>query len=401
LAINLALLHSEGYCSITLFRVLFLHRAVPGSEVRLPISATDAINPALQHTKQQLIRPFRFAQWVRLAFVGLLAGELGSGGCNASFNLPATHQQRGSEQFLRLALPPQIANHPAMLAGILTSALVLALVLFVFFIYINSVMRFILFDSIVARECHIREGWSRRSDYGFRFFVWQILFMLASIAAFIALIGFPVACAAAFGWFVHPREHLLPLALGGVLCFLLLIVLGLALAVIHVMTKDFVVPQMALEDISANEGWRRLWSWLKAEKAGYGSYIGMKIVLAIGAGVAVGIVTVMVLLAVAIPIGGAGLIAVLAGKAAGWTWSFYTISFAVALGLIAFAIFAFTISLISVPVTVFFPAYSIYFLAPRYSPLAALLWPPPPAADAPVSASPDSPQMPPTLAPFG
>jgi hypothetical protein len=34
--------------------------------------------------------------------------------------------------------------------------------------------------------------------------------------------------------------------------------------------------------------------------------------------------------------------------------------------------------LISVPVIVFFPAYSIYFFAQRYPPLASLLWPQPP-----------------------
>jgi hypothetical protein len=27
-------------------------------------------------------------------------------------------------------------------------------------IYIGSVMRFILFDSVIARECHIRAGWA-------------------------------------------------------------------------------------------------------------------------------------------------------------------------------------------------------------------------------------------------
>jgi hypothetical protein len=367
----------------------------------LPITAADTINLALQHTKLQLVRPFRFAQWLRLALVGLLAGELGSGGCNASFNLPSSRHQQGSEHFLSLTLPPQLANHPAMIAGLLTSGLVLGLVLFVLFIYINSVMRFILFDSIVAKECHIHQGWIRRSKQGSRFFMWQISFMLASVAAFIAVVGFPVACAAAFGWFVHPREHLLPLVLGGLLCFMLTLVLVALLTVIRVLTKDFVVPQMALEDISANEGWRRLWSWLQAEKAGYAGYIGMKLVLAIGAGMLVGLISVLVLLAIVIPIGGAGLIAVLAGKTAGWTWSLYTIALAVSVGLLAFAIFLFAISIVSVPVTVFFPAYALYFLASRYSPLAALLWPHPAAPDAPVSPAPEWPQTPPTPTPFG
>jgi len=43
----------------------------------LPISAVDAINLAIEHTKRQLLHPFRIGQWTRLAVVGLLAGELG------------------------------------------------------------------------------------------------------------------------------------------------------------------------------------------------------------------------------------------------------------------------------------------------------------------------------------
>jgi hypothetical protein len=158
---------------------------------------------------------------------------------------------------------------------------------------------------------------------------------------------------------------------------LLLVLLALVtvLAVVHVMTKDFVVPQMALENISALEGWRRLWLWLKAEKGGYAGYIGMKIVLAIGVGIVLGILSLMVLLMLLVPIGSVGIGAVLLGKVAGWTWNARTIALAVALGCMALGVFVFAISMISVPAMVFFPAYSMYFFAPRYAPLAAVLWP--------------------------
>jgi hypothetical protein len=156
---------------------------------------------------------------------------------------------------------------------------------------------------------------------------------------------------------------------------------------------------MALEEISALEGWRRLWPWLKAEKGGYAGYIGMKIVLAIGAGIAFGILTVILLLALLIPVGGVGVIAVLGGKAAGLTWNFYTIAVAVVVGCIALAVFMFAASLVYVPAIVFFPAYSIYFFSARYAPLATLLWPQPPASPAPGSPPLESPPLPPTPAP--
>ncbi|MGA2299411.1 MAG: hypothetical protein ABSG77_01800 [Candidatus Acidiferrum sp.] len=368
----------------------------------MPISAVDAISPAFQHAKQQLLQPFRFTQWVRLALVGFLAGELGSGGgCNPSINIPSPHHQRGSEQFLGAAWPSQLADHPAMLAGLIASLIVVALGLFVLFIYINSVMRFILFDSIVAKECHIRQGWVRRRPHGRRFFVWQILLMLVTFAAFVVLIGIPLAFTWAIGWLEHPGEHVLPLVLGAIVLFLFFLALLVVVAVVHVLTKDFVVPQMALEDISAMQGWRRLWLWLKAEKGGYAGYLAMKIGLAIAAGIAIAIITVIVFLVLLIPVGGVGVVAVLAGKAAGLTWDVYTITLAVVVGCIVLAVLIFAVALISVPAMVFFPAYSIYFLAARYPALAALLSPPPPDSAAPASPPPETPPLPPTPAPIG
>jgi hypothetical protein len=202
--------------------------------------------------------------------------------------------------------------------------------------------------------------------------------MPASLGVLLIVIGIPVAGGALLGWFTHAGKHVLGLVLGGVTLFLLLVVIG----VVHVMTKDFVVPQMALEDISALEGWRRLWPHLAAEAAGYAGYIGMKIVLAIGAAIVFGIISVIAFLVLLIPIGGVGVLAVLGGRAAGWDWNACTIAVAVVCGCVALAILIFAMALISVPVVVFFPAYAIYFFAPRYPALAALLGPPPAAAEA-------------------
>lgn len=346
----------------------------------MQVSAQDAIHPAFQHAKQQLTQPFRFSQWTRLAFVGLLAGEMGSGGgCNFNFSVPSTHKQQGSEHFLSGGIFTQLTHHPVMFAGLITVLVVVGFGFLVLFTYINSVMRFILFDSVVTRECHVRQGWVRRQRQGYRLFVWQMLLMVTSFAGFLVLLGIPFACAWALGWLKHPGEHLLPLVFGGIVVFFAFLAFTVVLAVVHVMTKDFVVPQVALEDISVLEAWRRVWSWLKGEKTGYAGYIGMKILLAIGAGIVLGMITVVLLLMLLIPIGGIGIVAVLWAKAAGLTWNFYTIALAVFLGCVLFAFFMFAASLISVPGIVFFPAYSIYFLAPRYAPLAAVLWPQPPA----------------------
>ena len=147
----------------------------------MPISAVDAISPAFEHARQQLPRPFRAGQWAKLGLVGLLAGEMGSGGggCNpGSFQMPS---RPNNSQHLLLPLP---SVNPMVYASLIAVLVVTGLVLLVLFLYVNSVMRFVLFDSVVAKDCRIWHSWSRRQGPGRRFFVWQILLAVASIVVF-------------------------------------------------------------------------------------------------------------------------------------------------------------------------------------------------------------------------
>lgn len=340
----------------------------------MPISAVDTITLAFQHAKRQLIQPFRFGQWIRLAIVGLLAGEMGSSG---SFNFPSSFnpQHRSpSQHFLGQALPK---IDPALLGALIAVLVVTGLVFMVVMFYISSVMRFILFDSVLTKECHIRDGWNRRQSPGWKYFLWQLGFTGVTLALAVLLIGVPAAVAWTMGWFKQPREHLAPLIIGGILMFFVVVLFFVAAAVVHVLTKDFVVPQMALEGIGPIEGWQRLWPMLQSDNRGYAGYVGMKIVLAIGAGIVVGIVTFILALMLAIPAIGVAVAAVFTGKSAGLTWNVFTITAAVVAACILFAILMFLIALISVPVIVFFPAYAIYFFAARYRPLSIVLYPPP------------------------
>jgi hypothetical protein len=339
----------------------------------VPISAVDTINLAFQHTKRQLIQPFRFGQWIRLAFVGLLAGEMGSSG---SFRLPSSiHPSHQPSQHLLSQAFPKI--DPVVLGLLIAMLVGLALIFFVVLLYISSVMRFILFDSVLTRECHIRDGWNRRQGPAWNYFLWQLGLMFATFAGLVLLLGLPAAFAWSMGWFTQPRQHLAPLIVGGILLVFVAVAFFIAVAVIHVFTKDFVVPQMALEGVGPIEGWRRLWPMMEAEISSYAGYAGMKIVLAIGAGIVVGIVTVILAIILAIPTIAVALAAVFTGKSAGLSWNVFTITAAVVAGCMIFAIFMFLIALISVPVIVFFPAYAIYFFAARYRALSLALYPAP------------------------
>jgi hypothetical protein len=317
--------------------------------------------------KRILFRPFQLSQWFRFAIVGILAGELGSGG-GLGGRIPSGSSSPQGPILQRLPF----GGGPLFFVAIGLLVL-LAVILVIAFLYISSRMRFVLFDSVLAGRCRVREFWRRRGDVGLRYFIRQLLFGLGVFVGMMFLIGIPVGFAFAMGWFSSPRDHLLPLVLIGICFFLIFVASLIVLGVVQVLIKDFVIPQMAIENVSVGEGWRRLWSMMKAEKGGYAGYIGMKIVLAFSAAIIFGIATLIVLLVLLIPAGGFGAITVLAGRAAGLTWNPLTIAIAIVVGSILLVAFILIAALISVPSIVFFPAYSIHFFAERYPPLRAAM----------------------------
>jgi hypothetical protein len=350
----------------------------------------DCVSPAIEHAKTQLFRPFRLGQWSRLALVGLFAGEMSSGGgCSNNFQIPA-RMGGGHRDHLMSNFPDPWVFGPLLIVLLITIP-----ILWLLFLYVSSRMRFILFDSVIAKRCEIRRMWRERSEPAGRYFLWQIVLSLVSLAGMAIIVGVPALFAFSLGWFTAPRDHLAGLILVGILVFFVFMVWALLALLAHVFTKDFVVPQMALEGISAFEGWSRLLKMVEGEKGGYAGYAGMKLLFSIAAGIAVGIAAIILLVILLIPVGGLGAITVLGGQAAGLTWNVLTITLAVVAGSIFLLLVFYLVSLISVPAIVFFPAYSIYFFAGRYPLLGNLIYPPipvpPPPSPPPVPPVPSAP----------
>jgi hypothetical protein len=352
------------------------------SEAYLPISAVDCIRPAFEHTKQTLFAPFRFGQWWRLSLVALLAGELTSGGCpGSSFrNLGS-----GSGKSGRAPGIPNIDPHKVMqFLGLIIIAGIALIILYFLFLYLSSIFRFILYESVVRKRCEIGAGWERWQRAGGRYFLWQVVLLIASGIFSLVLIGVPLAMAAALGWLTNPKSHLAPLILGGMFLALCVLTFVVLVAVTHVLAKDFLVPVMALENLDFAEGWRRLFQIISPEKNSYAVYILLKFGLAIAAGIIFGILSVIVVVIVAIPFVIVAVLAGVAGHSAGMTWTAGTITLVIVFGSIGFAIALYLVSLVCTPASVFFPAYSIYFFADRYPALRAWLYPAPPAPVTPV-----------------
>ncbi|MFZ1129656.1 MAG: hypothetical protein WCA97_18390 [Terriglobales bacterium] len=385
----------------------------------MPFSAVDCVQPALQHTRAQLFTRFRFGQWSRLALVGILAAELHVGGCNfGNFGQFAPRHKKPDLGFLPSGtsssflspfdsahLPASISEHIAQFLGLIVLGIVVFFILGFIFLYISSVFRFILFDSVLRKECSISEGWAKWRRAGGRFFLWQIVFQTALWLFLLVLIGVPLALAFAAGWMTDISDHVGRLILGVILFGGVFVFFVVTAAVVQVLAKDFLVPLMALENLDFADGWHRLLAMMRPEKARYAVYLLLKLVLSIAAGILFSIIAIIPAIFVVVP----GVVAVLAGRAAGMGWSVSTISLAIILGTTLILILIYLIALVSVPATVFFPAFAIHFFAARYPNLDALLNPAPVAPPAPEFPPPveeipppfEPPPLPPSAEPIG
>jgi hypothetical protein len=352
----------------------------------VPTSAVDCVQPAIQHTRDQLFTRFRWGQWSRLALVGILAAELHVGGCNfGSLNLPITRPRR--DEFLAPVFPHIDPARIAQFAGLIAAAILLAIVLFFLFLYINSVFRFILFDSVLRKYCSIGEGWARWHRTGRRFFLWQLVFQISVGLCFAFLIGVPLAVAAAAGAIHNTFEHPGRMLVAIILLVGLLIVVVLAAAAVQVLAKDFLVPIMALEGLDFADAWSRLLALIRVEPGRYAVYLLLKIVLAIAAAILFGIIAIIPGIAVIVP----GVVLVVVAHAAGMGWNVTTIGLAVIAGTVFLLLLLYVLAWVSVPATVFFPAYAIHFFASRYPNLNVILNPSPTPSAPMNSALPETP----------
>ena len=248
----------------------------------MSVSAVDCVGPAFQHTGTQLFSPFRFGQWSRLALVAVLAGELHVGSCNSGkLGQLASQRHSSGEQFLAPAFPHLDPARIAQFAGLIAAIVLLAIVLFFVFLYVNSVFRFILFESVLRKECSIGDGWQRWHRPGRRYFLWQLVLVISTAAFFALLIGIPIAM---MGWTSGMKDasgHLASMAGSIVLLVLFGLFCLLMLVAVQTLARDFLVPIMALEDLDFADAWSRLLSLIRVEPWRYVGYLLLKLVMVI------------------------------------------------------------------------------------------------------------------------
>jgi hypothetical protein len=368
-----------------------------------PISASEAISPALERTKQICFRPFKFGRWLKLAVVTLFTGEVATTSCN--FGVPGNTS--GGTSGPVYTPPPGMGGILGVLHAIpvILLALVFIALIGVFVLvmsYLWCQFRLTLIDTVLTGECRIRESWEKYGQAGMRLFGFYLLSSMLMVACAIGLLVFPLLSAARAGVFRNSSGGLAYLFGAGAILLLMFVVVAVLFWIVIVLLKDFVAPVLALEDLTIGEAWGRVQAIASADPGAFVVYILLKIVLAIASGIIFGILFFVIFLAILIPV---IIIAVAIGvsfkgqlQTLGAFFSALTaakIAFIATAVVVCIGAVAYLLAFISVPAAIFFESYALYFLGSRYEPLRALLIPEPSPAPYPII----PPQAPPDFMP--
>ena len=324
-----------------------------------------------------LFRPFRLGTWLKMGLIGLLGGGVATFSSNFNFRAPVfpPHGNMPNDPVAEIQNAIRSVHLADYFHLIVIVIAVLAAVALVF-LYLFCRFRFVLFDSVISGQAEVGRGWSRYAGQANRYFGFWLLYRLVAFAVMVLIVGLPLWHAYQRGAFsgdnslMNLFETLASVALGAFAA-------AIILAIISTLTKDFIMPIMALDDLALGDAWSALWRVIASEPGAWFGYMCLKAVCALGAGIALAIGGLIAMIPaffiIGIPVGLLVFVGITVTKLAGVGGIFF---FALA-ALVAIAgIFCMYLLLIA-PVTVFFASYAFYFFGGRYPKLGALLWPQP------------------------
>ncbi len=340
------------------------------------LSASEAIGPAWERTREVLLEPFAGRRFLKLAAVATLAA-LGN-----SFSFSSSSHGGHAGQALHPAAAVALA---AALALVGLIALIVTLILF----YIGSRMQFVLFEVVATRTSTIGPLWSRYGRVAWRWVGMKLLFLLGAgvVSAVIAapFLFLVLRHGGSQGSPLRAAMHLVPFV--AVVIALVLLILA-----VYFLLLDFALPIIALEDASMGLAMRRLGSIIDEFPGEVFLYLVLKTVLAIllfiGAMAVLGISLLILLIPFALVAGFASILLRHAGL-----FGHLLLVIGGGVEFLLFAALAVCLYIAAIGyVQTFLQAYALYFLGGRYPLLGNLIEPPPPA---PVAAPEPLPVLPP------
>jgi hypothetical protein len=326
-----------------------------------PLSAAEAIQPAIHRTRAVLFHPFKPGRTWKLAATAYLSAM-------GSYFLPTPFFSFGSG--LSKGHPTQALISSGL--GLLFTA-----VMFVFF-YFGARLEFVLFDIVLLNEKFVAPSWKRHRHHSWRWIGFKAIF-----STFLAIACGPLFYVA----FVHlmpriqastavPGQPPSPEFFRNLFLLYALIGIPAALAIFaSSLITNFVLPSIALEDLTVRQGLKRFFDLFKTEPGAVSLFVVLKIVLGIAGFVAMEACIVIGELLCLIPI---GLVAV-AGwfllRSAGSAGHVLMLAGAVVLLLLFVVVMSYVVFIVMGALHIFFQAFALYFLGGRYPMLGDMLEP--------------------------
>jgi hypothetical protein len=323
-----------------------------------PLSASEAIGPALNRTADLLFRPFRFRTFLKIAAVAFFA-EMGG-----SFNSSSFSNRHGAAHSIS----------PAVLAFIVAFAVIIgiiSLVIYLVLLYVGSRLQLVLLEMVATRQPFVAPLWRKYGDTVWRWIGLKLLFFLC-----ILLVTLPLTIPVIL-FFVHHGMHgnlftglhLVQIILFAAAALLLIF----ALSAVYLLVRDLALPFMALENRSIADSLGRLRTIISFEPGQIVLYVLLRFVLGIVFGTAAEIAALLILLLSLIPPGILAVILWLALHKAGPAGYAILIGCAIVGGVLFFCWAACVLICLLGSVMVFSQAYALYFLGGRYPLLGELL----------------------------
>jgi hypothetical protein len=216
----------------------------------MTISYSEPLTRAWDRMRLALFKPFDLHKWFVVGFTAFLAGladgHQGSGGSRGNWNT-------NFRDFLDLPHKAWVwlGNHPGWLVAIVFIAFAV-LVLGIVLLWLSSRGQFMFLDNVVHNRAEIAKPWNVYRKEGDSLFLWRLVFHLVSLAAFVlfTILFFTSASR------IYEETRFVPLPVSWILgmgaLFLAMIVI---VGYVTTFLKDFVVPVMAKNRISATRGW--------------------------------------------------------------------------------------------------------------------------------------------------
>jgi hypothetical protein len=251
-----------------------------------PISAVDAVSPAIERTKQFLFRPFKWTTFLKLGLVAIVTEGVGRNFRSSTSHAGhATGPRLGTDSPFHMPGHAPIEGWPFHLTPqsvvVIAAAVLMAFMIAIFVFYLITRLRFAFFNCLINNTKEIGPGWRLYNDRASRFFRLNVVVGICFMALLV-LAGLPFA--AGFWRLFHESQltghfdvwMLMSLILPLIPVLILLILGGLLTDLI---LRDLMMPHIALDNATAGEAWRQVRARIKAEQRQFLVYAILRLIL--------------------------------------------------------------------------------------------------------------------------